>query len=182
MGKYAKYKHNWYEQKKRKTNRFCACGKQIGFTDKKCGSCSAKERSKLFPPPNRKGKQKHLLGNKFRVGFKPIHAGKHFYQIMGEKHPNWKGGITPINDKIRKSLEYKLWRISVFKRDNWICQKYKIRGGELVVHHIENFDKNGNSRLDTNNGITLSKKAHTEFHKKYGFKNNTKEQLQEFLI
>lgn len=31
------------------------------------------------------------------------------------------------------------------------------------------------------NGITLSKKAHKEFHKIYGRKNNTKEQLEEFL-
>jgi len=31
------------------------------------------------------------------------------------------------------------------------------------------------------NGITLSKKAHNEFHKKYGKRNNTPEQLNEFL-
>lgn len=31
------------------------------------------------------------------------------------------------------------------------------------------------------NGITLSKKAHKEFHHIYGTKNNTKEQLIEFL-
>ena len=31
------------------------------------------------------------------------------------------------------------------------------------------------------NGITLNDKAHKEFHKKYGNKNNTKEQLEEFL-
>ncbi len=26
-----------------------------------------------------------------------------------EEHHCWKGGITPINEKIRKSVEYKLW-------------------------------------------------------------------------
>ena len=31
------------------------------------------------------------------------------------------------------------------------------------------------------NGITLSKKAHDEFHKLYGKNNNTREQLVEFL-
>ena len=35
--------------------------------------------------------------------------------------------------------------------------------------------------LLNDNGITLSKKAHKEFHAKYGKTNNTKEQLQEFL-
>ena len=36
-------------------------------------------------------------------------------------------------------------------------------------------------RTAIENGITLSLKAHREFHKKYGFRNNTKEQLEEFL-
>jgi len=36
-------------------------------------------------------------------------------------------------------------------------------------------------RFDINNGITLSEKAHKEFHKKYGNQNNTLEQIKEFL-
>src|SRR3990167_11492007 len=39
----------------------------------------------------------------------------------GSKNHNWKGGITAINVKIRNSLEYKLWREAVFKRDNYTC-------------------------------------------------------------
>jgi len=37
------------------------------------------------------------------------------------------------------------------------------------------------SKARIDNGITLSEKAHREFHKKYGIKNNTNEQLEEFL-
>ena len=33
----------------------------------------------------------------------------------------WKGGIHPINKKIRKSIKYKLWREDVFARDNYTC-------------------------------------------------------------
>jgi hypothetical protein len=116
---------------------------------------------------------------KAKIGYrKNIDKLPHF---SGSKHHNWKGGITPINEKIRHSLEYKLWRKSVFERDNYTCQKYWIRGGELVAHHINNFAEREDLRLAIDNGITLSKKAHKEFHSIYGRKHNTKEQLLEFL-
>jgi len=103
-------------------------------------------------------------------------------KIKGEKNNRWKGGITPENLKIRNSPVYRNWIKSVFKRDNWTCQKYKIRGSiKLVAHHIENFNDIIDKRFNIDNGITLSDKAHREFHKKYGRINNTKKQLNEFL-
>ena len=102
-------------------------------------------------------------------------------QFALEKHPNWKGGITTENHKIRNSIEFRLWRRAVFERDNFTCQKYGIRGGCLVAHHINNFADFPDKRFAIDNGITLSDKAHKEFHKKYGIKNNTREQLNEFL-
>lgn len=41
---------------------------------------------------------------------------------LGNKNPMWKGGITPINAKIRNSKEYADWRTAVYKRDNYTCQ------------------------------------------------------------
>mgnify|MGYP001567795058 FL=1 len=98
-----------------------------------------------------------------------------------EKHPNWKGGITPENQKIRHSIEYELWRNSVFAHDGYTCQKYGTKGGKLHAHHIQNFAEFPELRFAIDNGVTLSDKAHKEFHKKYGKKNNTREQLEEFL-
>lgn len=99
----------------------------------------------------------------------------------GEKHPNWKGGITSENTKIRRSRQYKKWCYDVFKRDKFTCQKTGKRGNDLIAHHILNFSDYPELRFNIDNGITLSDVSHREFHKKYGRKNNTKEQLLEFL-
>lgn len=103
--------------------------------------------------------------------------GKH----TGSKCNFWKGGITPENKKIRNSIQTCLWREAIFARDGWTCQKYQIEGGRLQIHHIKNFAQYPKLRFAIDNGITLSREAHKEFHKRYGKKNNTKEQLEEFL-
>jgi hypothetical protein len=108
--------------------------------------------------------------------------GKKRFDMIGDKNSSWKGGITPENHKIRHSLESKFWKRECLKRDNFICQKTGQKGGELEVHHINNFADFPELRFDINNGITLSKQSHKEFHHIYGNKNNTKEQLDEFLI
>lgn len=99
----------------------------------------------------------------------------------GEKAWNWKGGISPEREKQRHTFEMRLWRKAVFERDSFTCQKYKTRGGWLHAHHVLNFSDFPELRTAIDNGITLSDKAHKEFHKKYGIKNNTREQLNEFL-
>mgnify|MGYP001612339115 CR=1 FL=1 len=86
-----------------------------------------------------------------------------------ETHHNWKGGITPINSAIRQSPEYKLWRESVFKRDDWTCVMCKIRGGKLVADHIKPFCKFPELRMVLSNGRTLCLPC----DKKYGWKLNS---------
>jgi len=163
------------------------------------------EETKLKMSKSHKGKPNGRLGkhhsketkekiSEYRKGQSPPMIGKHHSEetkrklskslkgkLKGSKHPNWKGGITPENIKIRQSIESRLWRKSVFERDNFTCQKYGIRGGKLVAHHINNFAEKIELRFAIDNGITLSEKAHIEFHRKYGRKNNTITQLIEFL-
>jgi len=106
----------------------------------------------------------------------------HFNQ-RGEKHGNWKGGITPINNKIRGSLEYKLWQDSVLNKNCNCCQKCgEDRINKLVAHHILNFSEYPELRFAIDNGITLCRKCHNWFHRKYSKKNNNKNQINEFLI
>ncbi|OGZ73880.1 MAG: hypothetical protein A2908_00835 [Candidatus Staskawiczbacteria bacterium RIFCSPLOWO2_01_FULL_38_12b] len=99
----------------------------------------------------------------------------------GKNHGLWKGGVTPENEKIRKSLDYIIWRKVVFSRDNWTCQKCKIRGGKIHSHHIHNFADFSNLRTSINNGITLCKNCHKDFHKVFGLKNTKKSKLKKFL-
>jgi len=123
---------------------------------------------------------RYWLGKK-RPSFTEEHKRRIGEARIGSKNPNWKGGITPKNKIIQHSIEYRLWRGAVFARDNWICQKTGIRGGILRAHHIQNFSKYPELRFAIDNGVTLSEEAHKDFHKKYGIKNNNKEQIEEFL-
>lgn len=125
----------------------------------------------------RKKMSEALKGRKFSEETRRKDSEAH----RGEKCNFWKGGITPENQKIRRSIEYRLWREAVFARDNWTCQKCGQRGGELDPHHILNFAEHPELRFALDNGITLCRNCHKKFHKKYGYKNNTKEQLEDFL-
>jgi len=81
-------------------------------------------------------------------------------QTRGEKSPHWKGGITPINEKIRKSIEYKFWRKTVFERDNYTCVLCKKYGVKLNADHIKRFSDYPEFRFDIDNGRTLCEPCH----------------------
>jgi hypothetical protein len=98
----------------------------------------------------------------------------------GDKSSLWKGGVSKVNKRIRAGIEFANWRKKVFERDDYTCRKCNKRSGYLIPHHIENFHNNIEKRFDINNGITLHKRCHTEFHKIYGFKNNNKEQIENY--
>lgn len=85
------------------------------------------------------------------------------------KRKNYKGGITEINFQIRHSFEMKLWRESVFKRDNWTCVFCYKKGGwskeekrkiELNADHIKPFATFPELRFDIDNGRTLCVDCH----------------------
>jgi len=94
---------------------------------------------------------------------------------------NWNKGFADETNRARESLEYKYWHKSCLERDNFTCQRCGQHGGDFVVHHINNFAEFPELRTLIENGIVLCKKCHNQFHKRYGQKNNTKEQLKEFL-
>lgn len=81
-------------------------------------------------------------------------------KLSGDKHWNWKGGITPVNKVIRGSIEYKLWRKSVFERDDYTCIWCKKRGVALQADHIKPFAYFPELRFAIDNGRTLCLPCH----------------------
>src|SRR3990167_10951031 len=73
----------------------------------------------------------------------------------------WKGGISKTNLLIRASIEYKLWRESVFKRDNYTCVLCgESPSGKLNADHIKPFALYPELRFALDNGRTLCIDCH----------------------
>lgn len=108
-----------------------------------------------------------------------------------ENSHNWKGGIPSLSGSIRCLPEMVEWKKSVFKRDNYTCQKCNITNIRLNAHHKKPFievfyeflrvysnfspteDKEIMIRIsysyapfwDISNGLTLCEKCHRKVHK-----------------
>lgn len=118
-----------------------------------------------------------MRGNKYNFGKKHTMEWKikNGERRKGENNPRWRGGITPLNKKIRGCFEMRQWRSDVFTRDDFICQSCGQRGGELQADHIKLFsvimkdnnitcfeDALGCRELwNLNNGQTLCKDCHS---------------------
>ncbi len=94
-----------------------------------------------------------------------VKLGKKRPNITGELNYNWKGGKSSPNEKIRKSTEYKLWRMSVFERDNYTCRFCgikSIKGNFVLLHadHVKPFNLYPELRFAIDNGRTLCVPCH----------------------
>lgn len=102
---------------------------------------------------------------RFKKGQVSARKGKHFPQIAGDKHYDWQGGISPESARIRHTIEMRVWRETVMRRDNWMCQACSKRDSDLHAHHIQPFSKFPDLRFTIHNGITLCKPCHRYAHK-----------------
>jgi hypothetical protein len=100
--------------------------------------------------------------------------------MTGENNRGWKGGVWDERRNPKHKREFGVWNYAVKKRDNRTCQRCQSIE-KIHAHHIVNYASNKELGLDVNNGITLCESCHKLFHKTYGKKINSQEQLNEFL-
>lgn len=133
---------------------------------------SKKEQSERMKKDYASGKRiHHMKGKKFsdksRLKMSESHKGKtaptkgmKIPKRSGKNHWNWKGGITDEKHKLRGSLEWKIWRLQVFERDNYTCQECGVTNTYLEPHHILPIRSNKDTLFNTKNGITLCRQCH----------------------
>jgi predicted restriction endonuclease len=80
-------------------------------------------------------------------------------RMTGDKHFNWKGGISKDVHSISEP-KYRKWRSDVFTRDNWTCRTCGEKGIYLEAHHIKSWSKFPELRYILDNGLTLCKECH----------------------
>jgi len=81
----------------------------------------------------------------------------------GDKHPNWKGGVTKDGRKERNQSRYAKWRKDVLaagKRECANCGETK----NLDTHHIHRFLKFPELRYEVGNGLVLCEPCHYGLH------------------
>lgn len=103
-----------------------------------------------------------------------------------ENNPRWKPDARETKRDRKCRPEYAIWRTKVFERDDYTCQICGGRNGSgkayyLHAHHKEPWAICEPKRLDVDNGISLCKECHKEFHKKYG-NSSTANDLKEFKM
>jgi len=91
-----------------------------------------------------------------------------------EKHPRYKDGLGAVRGGERRfdmgRLQYRLWRESVFERDNWKCVQCG-RGGKVCADHIKAYSQYPELRYEVSNGRTLCLSCHIKTEN-YGHKAN----------
>lgn len=101
---------------------------------------------------------------------KPYLRGKNngMYGRCGELSPKWRGGKTPLRQRLYASAEFREWFRKIAERDKNICQKCGKSSNEpraMHVHHTQGFTNSPLHWLDVTQGITLCRECHHKAHK-----------------
>lgn len=81
----------------------------------------------------------------------------------------------------RKVKGYMQWSYEVKERDNFTCVVCGNTKRKLHSHHLEAYRANKELRTEVSNGVCLCDKCHKEFHKRFGYGNNTAQQFEQFI-
>jgi len=140
------------------------------YCSPKCSQQSQKGKKRIFSEKWRENIGKAMKGRIFTKIHKKRMSeaqsklekpwtSKRNYEHRGENHPCWKGGISSIDARLRRTKESKDWIQKVLWRDKHTCVKCRSKKN-LQADHIKPFSLFPESRLDINNGQTLCKDCH----------------------
>lgn len=162
---------------------YCPYGFSLGRWNR-ATFCSRKCRGEFRTKESVHTKECPICGDAFKVhachlservccSMKCSAEYKHRTYKRGEHSHSWRGGKTPQLDTLRNSFEYKVWRNSVFERDDYTCVLCGARGSRLNADHIRPFSTFIAGRFDVDNGRTLCEPCHRKTDT-YGFHNRKK--------
>lgn len=107
---------------------------------------------------------------------KKISAAQKQLGLVGEKNPNWRGGMSEINRRARQGWQAREWREKALERAGHRCQKCGVEHGRICeccgikttlhVHHLKSFAKFPDLRYDPENSEVLCPKCHREEHER----------------
>lgn len=175
-------------------SKSCGCSKQIGVTNELGKKYNYLTINSFTSNPNSKGHacfvsctcdcgnitiadiHKVVSGHTKSCGCLPA-------SFKGPNSPTYNHDITYEERLVGRFYpEYNAWRKAVFSRDDYTCQLCGTRGGSLAAHHLYNYAEYKDLRTSLDNGITLCKACHKNFHEKYGKKQNTYNEFYEYAV
>lgn len=141
------------------------------WTTRQKFSAETKEKMKQAKLKN---PTKYWLGKTFTTSETTKQKLREASTKNGNKPPSSLGRrkanpITPLNIRIRMSIEYKLWREAVFKRDDYTCIWCGQVGKNLNADHIKPFCNFPELRFAIDNGRTLCISCHKKTNT-FGYK------------
>jgi hypothetical protein len=178
--------HNCMSEKERETNRLSYAQVETLFSSQGCKLTS----------PEYKGMYEALeytcsCGNevtKTLAAFKMCAECPECYSAKrtGPNNWRWNPNLTDVEreeSRSRASLpEQRKWKRLVYRRDRYKCRCCGSgKSNSLRAHHLDGYNWCVVKRTDVDNGATLCDTCHKDFHKTYGYGNNTREQFDEWL-
>ena len=117
------------------------------------------------------------------------HDGKYYCRECGVEIFNtgencycWDNNKTQEERENKRHYpEYKEFIKKVLNRDDFTCCCCGKSADKMEVHHLDGYDWCKERRVDETNGVTLCESCHKNFHSKYGYGENTKEQFEEWI-
>lgn len=157
-------------------------GEDTSFTCTYCGKLSEKKC-----PANLKNSVNHFCSIECQAKWKSEN-------LTGNNAFNWRGGNGTLLNNVRKLTASSDWTKSILLRDEFKCQSCGRGSNKLNVHHLapfrsivrrNNITSSTEAQLcdelwNLDNGVTMCKTCHRQFHNTYGIYKFTPEDFLKF--